>query len=101
MPGHEISTAEMVSGADREMRMRAKVYPRWGTHGKMTQEQADLEGARMMAVRQRLVAAEGMEQTFTRMMGPGWPLGTLEERARFADVLVVTAKRVTEQYPLP
>ena len=92
MPGHEISTAEMVSCVDREMRMRAKVYPRWVSQGKMTQEQADLEGARMMAVRQRLVYAEAIDQVVDQMPDVGRELGA---------TLAAALKRLTEQYPLP
>lgn len=98
MPGHEISTAEMVSCVDREMRMRAKVYPRWVSQGKMTQEQADLEGARMMAVRQRLVAAEAMEQLVDGLIekvdGALQPSMLREELGK-------AVARIAEQYPLP
>ncbi len=46
-----VTIAEQVACVDRELGMRARVYPRWVKAGKLTQAAADLEMARMTAVR--------------------------------------------------
>ena len=42
----------------REIRMREQTYPRWVSSGKMKQEVADIETARMRAVLETLMEIE-------------------------------------------
>ena len=52
-----VTIAEQISCVDRELGMRARVYPRWVKSGKLNQSAADLEIRRMEAVRATLVRA--------------------------------------------
>lgn len=56
----EVSLPEMIQCVDRELMFRRNCYPRWVTQHKLTQRLADLEIARMQAIRDFLarVAAE-------------------------------------------
>ena len=56
------STADLAACAERELRMRLRVYPRWVAAGRLTQARADVEIAMMRAIAQRL-RAEGGEPT--------------------------------------
>jgi len=49
-----ISIEDQVACVEREIRQRARVYPRWVEAGRMTQAKADLENARMAAVLETL-----------------------------------------------
>lgn len=53
-----VTVAEMIACVERELAMRGRVYPRWVTQGKLTQSAADLELARMTAVRDTLRRAQ-------------------------------------------
>ena len=50
MPNPTISCAEQLECAERELKLRQRVYPRRVADGKMTQAQADRELARMEAI---------------------------------------------------
>ena len=50
-----ISLEEMISCADREIRMREKTYPRFVEQHKLTQMIADMEIARMKSIKRLLV----------------------------------------------
>lgn len=52
--GTPISLTEMIACVDRELKMRARVYPRWVADKKMLQATADVEIARMKAIRENL-----------------------------------------------
>lgn len=52
-----IPLANQIACAAREVRMRARVYPRWVATGKMSQEEATREIAAMQAIVQTLTAA--------------------------------------------
>lgn len=49
---------DLIACVDRELKMRAQVYPRWVAQGKLTEAKAERELALMGAVRARLVLAE-------------------------------------------
>lgn len=51
--------AELLECVDRELRMRSRVYPSWVARGRLKQETADREIARMRAVRQVLEKLPG------------------------------------------
>lgn len=44
-----------IRGAEREIALRERVYPRWVAEGKMKQDKADHEIAVMKAIRETLV----------------------------------------------
>ena len=54
----QISLEEMISCVEREIGMRERVYPRWVEQKKLLQATADLELARMRAVRDVLVGVK-------------------------------------------
>lgn len=45
---------DLVNEAEREIRLREKVYPRWIEKGKLSQRKADLHIALMRAIKARL-----------------------------------------------
>ncbi len=52
--------SDLLACAEREVRMRRRVYPRWVAEGRMTKAKADLETAQMEAIVDHLRAqAEG------------------------------------------
>lgn len=53
----EITLDEMIEEVEREIRLREKVYPRWVSikHPKLSETQAKIQMARMLAVRDTLV----------------------------------------------
>lgn len=53
---NDITIDQMVQCVDREIGMRERVYPRWVEQKKMLQATADLELARMRAVRDLLLS---------------------------------------------
>lgn len=57
--------AEMIKCVDRELGMRARVYPRWVKHGKLSEVGAEAELRRMRAVRDRLVLGEAWHTVMT------------------------------------
>lgn len=54
----EFTAAELVACADREVGLRRRVYPVWVRQGRMSQEKADEEIAKMQAICSLLRAAE-------------------------------------------
>lgn len=54
-----ITIQDQIACIERELRQRARAYPRWVEAGRMTQAKADLETARMAAVLETL---RGIEQ---------------------------------------
>ena len=60
---------ELVACVDRELRMRAQVYPRWVQQGKLTPAKAGREQALMQAVRERLMRAEAEHLVLTGLAG--------------------------------
>ena len=54
----DVSFEEMIACVDRELKMRAQVYPRWVKDKKLTQEGADRQMLAMRAVRRRIMKAE-------------------------------------------
>ena len=55
---NDITLDQMIQCVDREVGMRERVYPRWVEQKKMLQATADLELARMRAVRDVLVGVK-------------------------------------------
>lgn len=53
---------EQIAAVRRELAMRAKVYPRWVSQGKLSQDNADAEVARMQAVLATLERVDRGEQ---------------------------------------
>lgn len=51
-----ISLDDMIACAARELEMRKKVYPRWVSQHKMSQQKADQEIDTMRAIHDKLVA---------------------------------------------
>lgn len=51
----EISLEDQIAAVAREISFRERLYPRWVEQKKLTQKTADLEVARMRAVRETLV----------------------------------------------
>lgn len=47
----EVTLLEQLECVNREISLRSRVYPRWVSTGKLTQDLADKEMARMRAVR--------------------------------------------------
>lgn len=56
----DVSFEEMIACVDRELRMRAEVYPRWVKAGKLQQEMADRQMLAMRAVRLRLLQSAAL-----------------------------------------
>lgn len=54
-----VSLAEQIACVERELRFRARVYPRWVAGRKLLQATADLEMARMRAVLETLIEQIG------------------------------------------
>jgi hypothetical protein len=56
VPGFEITLEDQLAEVDRELRLRESHYPRWtkGARPKLTQGNADLQIARLRAVRSSL-----------------------------------------------
>ena len=52
-----VTLQEMITCAERELRLRKAHYPRWVRQNKITQKEADLEIARMRAIRDHLESA--------------------------------------------
>lgn len=52
----------MIGCVDRELRMRAQVYPRWVKQGKLTQVKADEELRLMAQVRSELIRGAALEE---------------------------------------
>ena len=50
----EIGIEEQIQAVEREISFRERLYPRWVRDQKLTQKTADLEIARMKAVRETL-----------------------------------------------
>ena len=46
--------SDMLACAERELRMRRRVYPRWVSEGRMTKAKADLEIGQMAAITDHL-----------------------------------------------
>jgi hypothetical protein len=71
--------AVLLKCADREIRFRDAVYPRWVQRLKMTAENASIERIHIRAVRDRLLDAEALQivlQRFaSRMREAGLPAG--------------------------
>ena len=61
---NDITIDQMIACVEREIGMRERVYPRWVEQKKMLQTTADLELARMRAVRDVLVDIRGDEGKF-------------------------------------
>lgn len=57
-----IPLSDQIECVQRELRQRARVYPRLVDSGRMTQAQADREMVRMRAVEATLVEAAAKEQ---------------------------------------
>ena len=51
----EVTLQDQIDCVTREIGFREKLYPRWVSQNKLTQKTADLEIARMKAVRETLV----------------------------------------------
>lgn len=65
---YEVTLANQIASVERELAMRARVYPRWVKDGKLTQEAADEEVRRMTAVRDTL-RAQLPVQAFLEALG--------------------------------
>lgn len=61
------TSVDLIGCAEREVKMRERVYPRWVAKGRMTQEKADRELALMKAI----VAKLKGEPEPADMMGAG------------------------------
>lgn len=63
------SLEEMIACVDRELAMRAKTYPRYvkAKPPKLTQKAADLEMARLRAVRQALLEGEARRRLISQL----------------------------------
>ena len=66
----DVSFEDMLSCVDRELKMRAKVYPRWVADGKLSQKGADQEVLRLRAVRRTLICYEALCDAVADMGGP-------------------------------
>lgn len=91
-----IPIAELLACVDRELGFRAKVYPRWvkPPAPKLTQEAADLEMARMRAVRSRLVRGEATFRVLSKLFDSSGPL----TKAICADI-DSEVRAILEQHP--
>src|SRR5262245_4074580 len=56
----DVALQDIVGCVDRELKMRAKVYPRWVKDGKLTKEAAAREMLLMRAVRERVLQTQAM-----------------------------------------
>ena len=54
----DVTLADEIACAKRELAMRERVYPTWVGRGKMKQAEADRETRRMRAILKRLLLAE-------------------------------------------
>lgn len=66
-----ITTEELVACVEREIGMREKFYPRWIKQKKLLPVTAEIELARMRAVRERLIKAEVMYRMVMRVAKEG------------------------------
>ena len=83
--GGPASMRELIRCVDRELGFRARVYPRWVEKRKMTQAVAELEIARLRAVRERLLLADAEHTVMTglaeRLQVPVEELGLMVREA--------------------
>lgn len=56
-----ISLEDQIKCVEREIALRKRVYPRWIAAGKMTNEKANDEIARMQAVRESLITLDELD----------------------------------------
>ena len=57
----EVTLEDQITAVEREIKLREAHYPRWVRDHKLTQKTADLEIARMRAVRETLVNIRASE----------------------------------------
>lgn len=67
--GPVVPIEDLLACVDRELKMRAQVYPRWvnSPRPKLTQQAADTEIARMRAVRDKLVRGEAQLRVLAKL----------------------------------
>lgn len=65
-----ISLDDQIASVEREIAMRQRVYPSWVAKGKMKQEAADLEIARMEAASVTLNWLRRNEDVIRKAVGP-------------------------------
>lgn len=63
-----IPTADLARCAEREARMRERVYPRWVAAGRMSQAKADQEIAMMREIVRVLIERAAAEEPQGRML---------------------------------
>lgn len=56
LPAAVVQLTDQIACVERELKMRARVYPRWVKQGKLTEAAADLEMQRMNGVLHSLIA---------------------------------------------
>lgn len=64
----EITTKDKAECAERELRQRQRVYPRWVVDGRMTQAFADRQIAIMQAIAAEYRAKADAEEAATRLI---------------------------------
>ena len=93
----DVSFDEMLACVDRELKMRAKVYPRWVADGKLPKRNADLEILRLRAVRLRLLTAEAWNVVLIEMMAG--PALAAEEENGLHDKAAARLDALLQRYP--
>ena len=73
----EITLEDMAAEAEREVRLRSRVYPAWVADRRLTQHRADRQLAVMKAIATRLRAATAaphfLLDTYPGAQDPGYP----------------------------